>query len=107
MFLSNLFASLLYIGLKKYISGILPLYLCENAAAAAWILEPTTSQQMMQGALCWSGPLSDREYKKSHMIHKHGNLNKYLQKGFNFLLTTIWLTCEISSKLQQTFYSIY
>ena len=52
MFLSNLFASLLYIGLKKYISGILPLYLCEIAAAAAWILEPTTSQQMMQGALC-------------------------------------------------------
>lgn len=29
-----------------------PLYLCENAAGAAWILEPTAFQQMKQGALC-------------------------------------------------------
>lgn len=33
-------------------NGIPPLYLCENAAAAAWILEPTAFQQMKQGALC-------------------------------------------------------
>lgn len=73
------------------INGIPPLYLCENAAAAAWILEPTTFQQMMQGALCWSGPLSERKKKKtkvatttekaktneSYMMHdKNGNLNK-------------------------------
>lgn len=33
-------------------NAIPPLYLCENAAAGAWIPEPTTFPQMMQGALC-------------------------------------------------------
>lgn len=99
-------------------NGIPPLYLCENAVAAAWILELTTSQQMMQGALCWSDPLSERENEKNvattrakaktnepYMTH-NGNLNKeYLQMRFNsFYPTTIWLLREISFKLQYTFY---